>query len=63
MISMKLKHWRIVGAAAALVAVSGCYAHGHVGFNGYGEGGYHDERGERGDACERGERDERESSD
>lgn len=38
MISMKLKLWRTAGAAAALVGLAGCYAHGHGGY-GYGEGG------------------------
>lgn len=28
---MKLKHWRTIGAVIALIAVSGCYAHGAVG--------------------------------
>ena len=47
MISMKLKHWRTVGAAAALVAVSGCYAHGAGGYGGYSQGGYHGESAAR----------------
>ncbi len=28
---MKLKHWRLIGAAIAVIAVSSCYAHGAVG--------------------------------
>ncbi len=64
MISTKLKYWRAVGAATALVAVSGCYAHGHGGYNGgyygeRGENGERGERGERGDGGERGESGER----
>lgn len=59
MIPMKLKRWRTIGAAVALVGVSGCYAHGYGGYHGgYGEGGYHGERGERGERGEGGERGE-----
>jgi hypothetical protein len=36
MMTMQLKHWRMIGAAAALFVVAGCYAHGAVGRTAWG---------------------------